>query len=184
MSNSKHTNVKNFIKYLRILTFFISLLGLLFYVRAIYVKWYFDPDILKTERMVPSNTVPLPAITICSPVVASRSHETENSSAELSDLFWHMCDLDSSQDFYDMAPNDTFFRNPVKLLEKFSPEMSQTTLRCTVRGERKECRPYLTRVLTDFGFCYTANMMNPEEILNMNTISDDFKLDESLKGYK
>lgn len=61
--------------------FFICVGGLIFYIQGIFVKWIFHPDILTTTKLIPSYQIPLPAITICSPVLS------RNDKANLTDLY-------------------------------------------------------------------------------------------------
>lgn len=58
------------LKVLRTLTFFIASAGLMIYIRNIFIKWIFNPDIMTTEKLIQSMRIPLPAMTICSPLIA------------------------------------------------------------------------------------------------------------------
>jgi hypothetical protein len=47
-----------------VLVYLASLSGLAFYIRNVYVKWNIDPDIGINGRLVSTNELPAPAITI------------------------------------------------------------------------------------------------------------------------
>lgn len=159
-----------FMKFLRVLIFIFSLFGLLFYVREIYVKWNFNPDLMTTQKVIPSYKVSMPALTICPPMIfAKRKIEKEFSA-----LFWHVCNFDKAAEIFNNDPQLNF-ENPVKLLDEFSPTIGEIFSSCSFRGQRVKCDKIVTRVLTDFGFCFATNELDMSEIFNVEVIGDDFK---------
>lgn len=169
MSRLKHTKLIFFIKTLRISTFLLSTLCLWFYVREIFVKWKYDPVILKFERTIHSHMVPMPAITVCSPLISS-----DYAAEEFRPLFWHVCDLDMSKILFKWYYLNISFENPVNLLDEYSPRHDDVLDLCYYQGKAKLVQYFVRRILTDYGFCFTANLLDIEEIFDVNEISDEF----------
>lgn len=57
------------IKYFAYLPLFCALL---FYIYKISFKYFFNPDVSFTEKSIQASTIPLPAITICSPFMMKK----------------------------------------------------------------------------------------------------------------
>lgn len=170
MSSLKHIKVNFLIKFLRIFVFTLSLIGLLFYVNEVYQKWFFNPDIMTNELIIPSHRVPMPAITICSPSISEKKYIEHE---DFFQLFWHICDLEYSKIVYEISTKS--FGNPVKLLDQFSPKINEIFDYCYFKEEDKSCKKLFRRVFTEYGFCFTLNLLDIDEIFDMEVISEDFK---------
>jgi hypothetical protein len=89
-------------------------------------------------------------------------------------LDFHVCDLEASvRSVYPGYKNS--FRNPVKFLYENYPPRNETFSNCFSKGEIENCNSFVVRILTDFGICFAANMLDIQEILEMPVISDDLK---------
>lgn len=68
----KTPECKSILKYLWIFLYLFSFLGLFFYVREIFIKFKFEPDIMVTEKLIPTEMIPSSAITICTPLLTKK----------------------------------------------------------------------------------------------------------------
>lgn len=75
----KVTSCESILKYLWIFFYLFSILGLSFYVREIFIKFKFEPDIMVRENVVPIWKVPFSAISICTPLLAKKKNIDLNS---------------------------------------------------------------------------------------------------------
>lgn len=39
------------------------------YITKIFTKWHFNPDIMTTEKLISSSEIPMPAMTVCTPLL-------------------------------------------------------------------------------------------------------------------
>lgn len=149
--------------YLLFYTF--STLGLLFYVTQIYVKWKFNPDVITTQKSIPSYKVPMPAVTICSPLLARKSKVDfravcENSSTFVANkccpVLNALChgEIDSGQ------PED------FSLFEECLPSTNDIFALCTMRHERVSCSNSFVRTVSYFVNCFTFNMLKVRDPKN------------------
>lgn len=63
--------------------------------------------------------------------------------------------------------------NIVKLLDEIFPTVSEVLTVCWFRKKSLPCDKIFKRILTDFGFCYSFNLLSHEEIF-IQDVSNDF----------
>ncbi|KAG5683738.1 hypothetical protein PVAND_013003 [Polypedilum vanderplanki] len=174
----------------RILWFFLfigSMCGLIFSAYGIYLKWNVEPESGLRVNYKPMTELPFPSVTICPPVFAHdykanytrfidpdpESRKRKFSSIEQNYLAAniHRC-LPVMGPIVSNCDNRTRF-DTVNLM-RHSSICTQDFLRsCILAEKRYNCSAIINRVLTDYGFCYTFNMQDYDEIFN-NVISKDF----------
>lgn len=182
----------NRVKLLWILALSFSITGLFFYIYEIYIKWIFNPDILIAVKLIPSYQIPLPAITICTPLLARKDVANISEIYALNMLnigvrknrrkinnqclpaFVHSC---NSKWANSISPSTNFdnFNQTVEYLDRCSPQLNETFINCFHQNEPIFCEQMVNRVLNDEGFCFSLNMLGINSIFNHKTISSDFK---------
>lgn len=187
----------------RVSLYLISISGLIFYVREIFIKYFIDPDIGLSEKLKQAQEVPFPSITICSPLVL------KNNLTKLMEYYEHYTSTNGSimhlsvseqnflaaksqvcalvfHEMVDKGTKDRDERNFVKLLEEGAPSIDETFSRCSIKYSPVDCKSILNRVITDLGMCYTFNLQNFKTIFNGDDISSDFysyKSNENVKNH-
>lgn len=183
--------------------YLISIGGLIFYVREIFIKYFIDPDIGLSVKLKQAQEVPFPAITICSPLVI------KNNLTHLMKYYEHYSSTNGSvlplsiseqnflaaksqvcalvfHEMVDKGTKNRDERNFVKLLDEGAPSIDETFSRCSIKYSQVDCNSMLNRVITDLGMCYTFNLQNFKTILNSDDISSDFnsyKNNETVKNH-
>jgi amiloride-sensitive sodium channel len=183
-------------KVLRVFWCFIligSISGLLLYARILYIKLNVEPEINVRIKLRPMSEIPFPAVTICDPIFAKnnmtnylqyiynhRKNIVQNLSATEQNHMaasLHMCAPSSSwQSSWpaDMFKDRTEF-DTVKLLNESAFLTDEIFILCFFRRVRSShCENILNRILTDQGFCFSANMQGYFTIFNRNVVSKDF----------
>lgn len=124
--------------------------------------------------------MPFPAVTICSPTF---SHDTSvnfteflenpgNFAAELV-ANAHWCDDMKSTLKALNASRDRSDKDILKIMSDSQLKLNQLLFDCSYRAKPVECSKLFTRVLTDFGYCFTYNLQDHHAIFN-EIISEDF----------
>lgn len=177
-----------FLDFVEILGYILSFSGLIYYISRITSKYYFDPGIVIAEHQRQSHEIPLPAITICSPVVLRSNltnlgnyYKTYKINKKIPNLSVseknflaakvQMCSY--AFNIFDEGTKNRNERSVIKLLHQGAPTVEETFPRCYAQYQLTKCN--LTRSLTDLGMCYTFNMQSFNTIF-MPHVSSDFDL--------
>lgn len=177
------------VKILRLAIVCGSIFGLIFYVTESYEKLKVTPEVLVNEKFINSRAVPFPAVTVCSPQLIKRDYDTgfklkdevsRNLSMDDDDLI-KMISLGSLckeafNNVMKVSKNMSYEFNEAQLLSKISPDIEDTLQMCVIEGFF-ECKNMIIRSLTDYGYCFSFNMLGYHSIFNEG-ISKDFD------GYK
>lgn len=164
-----------FLNLLWVFTFTLSVSGLIFYVRQIFIKWNSNPDIMTTVKLIPSYEIPMPAITICSPLVVKTEFYDQTKFLPNFDtwmekcffIFLQTCSLQHSEWVLEFELNSYDFsvRDFDKCGENFIYEV-------TFADKLNNSEHYMSRVMTNYGFCYSLNLI--ENVFNKKIISKEF----------
>ncbi|XP_070508360.1 uncharacterized protein [Chironomus tepperi] len=176
--------VKIYIKFLWFLIILTSFYGFFFYIFEAWNKFIVTPiiDIRTEKRSIQS--VPFPAVTICSPVFAKNNFVTFGDIAgnlrNLTDYQLQVlaanaqaCDSGYTEAYPDCCGDDTS-QNIVKLLEESSLDIDDIFTTCVLDNLWIECSMIFKKVITDRGFCYTTNSQGYHTIFNPGVMSADF----------
>lgn len=162
-----------------------SIFGLIFYVDECYIKFKIRPEVLVNEKLVNSRTVPFPAVTICVPVIAKseilnltklnedvKQNKMPNGS-ELNKLLalHHVCP-DNYHELSTMAMNKSNDVDELAILDQISPGFDDIFSACFFDKVQK-CENFFIRSLTDYGYCFTFNMLGYHSIFN-DGVDKDF----------
>lgn len=184
----KFLSLKLFLKLLWTFTYIFSSLGLSLYIYELYMKYNFNPDITTTEKVISSNEIPMPAITICSPIIIRswifnpKLHQVGNGTSkadQFNALYQHICIFFYAVERIKLFPYHV--ENHVKLLDESFHAIDETFGNCEFQRKEIECDEMLRRVLTHFGFCFSFNLLDFKQIFDTREISEDFKSYENSK---
>lgn len=178
------------LNFLRVFGYFLSLCGLIFYIRGIFVKYFIEPDIGLSEKFKQATEIPFPAITICSPLVIKSNLTNLRQFYGHYEKFGEILNLtQSEQNFlatksqvcttslHKIVERGTKNRSEfdfIKLINEGAPSIDETFSWCAENYKQRDCKPILRRVLNDYGMCFTFNMQDHDTIFN-DIISDDFE---------
>lgn len=190
--NLLRKKIKNsdFLDFLKILAYLLPLGGLIFYVFELSSSFYSESNIGLRVKLKRSSDIPLPAVTICSPLVlyshlanikdfylnAIKNHQSPN----LSETEQNFLPLKSEictpilNDRVDKYTKNRTEYNLMKLLDMGAPQINETFVVCYEGYIESKCTKLLRRVLTNLGMCYTFNMQSFDTIFNEDVISSDF----------
>lgn len=124
----------------------------------------------------------MPAITICSPLLVKKSvidiREKFASDFTVEDkqcypLYWQSCNMAIAVKLSKTYPS-IYFERASDTLSECSHSLNETFSRCWFQRKEVNCDDILNRVITDFGYCFSVNMLDMESIFTTE-ISDDFK---------
>lgn len=176
-----------------IIWFFLSLLGLVYYIYISTAKWLVIPDLVLRVSQRSMREFPFPAITLCSPVFAKRSivdfHITEESSDDFKLYTREECEYIIANSHWCQYPNlySIIVHCPeigskidiVKLMNESSYNVAELfhnhPFRRFIDNNEEILSPLaqFDKILTDQGFCYTTNLQNHHVLFN-EEISEDF----------
>jgi hypothetical protein len=168
-----------------------SICGFCYYVYSAYHRLMIDPEIVMKASDRNSSDFPQPALTICSNLFAKNGMANltravgfylQNLSANFSksecdflEANLHWCDPVSAKYVLKTCPQHL---NPdqsvVEMMNKSSSEISDMFSSC----DENSCdivNNQFSRVITDYGICFTFNSLSFSSIFNTETIHDDFK---------
>ncbi|KAG5667655.1 hypothetical protein PVAND_015629 [Polypedilum vanderplanki] len=163
------------------LSFTLSIFGLIYYSKSVFVKYNSKPDFGVKIQQVAISKIPFPAVTICAPFFASpefanfneiMSKITNDNATEkeikyfIANLF--ACDSKFLGNLF-LEFNLTNF-NIVELIKESSVNRFKFLNICEFEMYRSECH----EIFTDRGICYTENLQHFETIYDNNSISNDF----------
>jgi acid-sensing ion channel, other len=175
---------------LKLICYAFSICGFIFYVNKIVDNFFFEPDIGTIEKFIAADTIPFPAITICSPMIFNNDFDQtfhdpllhkdslrklsvdEQNLLQVKSLICHT-NSTRMMAILELTKNRTR-RDFVKLLKEKSLMIDESFYDCYDEEGHKPCSGIMERSLTDIGFCYTYNMQSYDTILNEDVISSDF----------
>lgn len=179
----------SFLKIFRIFAYFISISGLIFYMYGNLI-FYFEPNIGLTEKIKRSRDIPLPAITICSPLVlrsnlsnlmefykATKEERLKRNYSLIDKSYLaiegELCAPSLMGSMIEELIGNIKF-DFLKLLRDGAPSIDESFALCTEIYDSIKCSQILKRILTDLGRCFTFNMQTLRTILNEYAFSSDF----------
>lgn len=176
------------------LSLIISLFGLIYNGKRLYIKLNISPDFGTSVKQELSSQIPFPAITLCMPLfakdgMANLSHyideyykngrknalnltQTEKKYLAANAM---RCGNNRLYPIFSCCKN-TNISNIVQLMDESSPKIDEVLTSCSVELIMKDCNKMFKRILTSHGFCYTTNMQKFDTIFNDNALSEDFKI--------
>jgi amiloride-sensitive sodium channel len=175
-------NSRNLSKILFTVSFIVSIFGLTFYAHGIYEKFSTKPDLVTKTQHIPMQTIPFPAITICSPIFARpefvnvtdyyhKSLANPKSITEHEKKFFianmHACTPSTIGNY--ASVNELPDASIVELIKASAVDTDEMFDGCGFDTASK-CK----KILTDRGICWTSNLQSFGEIFNPKTISEDF----------
>jgi amiloride-sensitive sodium channel len=166
-----------------------SIFGLSLYVEQLYVKLSVEPEISIRINLKPMSDIPFPAVTICGSLFArdnllsfrevfrsiKNGSETNLTGAQKNYFAANIqvC-APHLTIFSDALDNRTEF-DTVKLLDESSYTTNEVFISCSYRRWLTNVSDGIfNRVLTDRGFCHSANMQGYYTIFNKGVLSKDF----------
>jgi amiloride-sensitive sodium channel len=190
---SKRRN-NNFSRIFWSLSLIMSLFGLIYNGKRLYIKLNVSPDIGTSVKQELSNQIPFPAITVCMPLfaksgLANLSHyieeyhkngkmnvlnltETEKKYLTANAM---RCGNNRLFPLFECCKNANI-SNVVQLMEESSPKIDEIFTTCSANFTFMDCSKMFKRILTHNGFCYTTNMQDFDTIFNDKALSEDFKI--------
>lgn len=163
-----------------------SILGLIFYVDECYIKLRIRPEVLVNEKLMNSRTVPFPAVTICTPFITKseflnltklnkefEQNATSNDKSEFNKLLAlsHIC-VDNYDELLTTSLNKSNNANEAAILRQISPRFDDIFSVCSLDKVEK-CEHLFTQSLTDYGYCFSFNMLEHNLLFN-DGVSKDF----------
>ncbi|KAG5668409.1 hypothetical protein PVAND_016349 [Polypedilum vanderplanki] len=153
-----------------------------------YNKWQNAPPIVIRNNVRNLKEIPMPALTICSPLFVKENltsyweileifYKNRSSSLTTNDLKpfvakLHACDY-IDKTVLENLPNLTDI-NIVQLLNQSSYKPTDFSLYCIYNDSNLDCSKTFNKILTNEGFCYSLNMQDFDVIFNAEKISEDF----------
>ncbi|KAL7027665.1 hypothetical protein ACKWTF_005516 [Chironomus riparius] len=193
-SGIKVLTTKEGSKVIKVLWMFVlssSLFGLGFYIKVCYSKLKISPEILVNEEYIHSYTIPFPAITICPPIYikseflnVSKLHSDLQNNRTIKDedkllipSSIHTCVNNDQQSIVNLQlkflKSKNFDEKVIENMDRAAPSISDTFAKCEV-NEFNGCENIFIRTYTDFGFCFSFNLMGYNSLFN-DDISSDFE---------
>ncbi|KAG5676566.1 hypothetical protein PVAND_006390 [Polypedilum vanderplanki] len=167
----------------------LSVSGLFWYARGLFIKFYIEPEINTRIKLKPMSEIPFPAVTICDPVFSKdnlthymqflynkRAGIEQNLTTKEKNYLAaniHICAPHMNK--YLEALDNRSETDIVKLISETSLTTEDIFISCSFRKTLTEsCNHIFNKILTDFGFCHSANMQGYNTIFNENILSKDF----------
>ncbi|CAG9799851.1 unnamed protein product [Chironomus riparius] len=167
LTSSFKNGRSNYVKILWIIMLCFSVFGLFYYVKECYEKLKVSPEILINEKLVNSRAIPFPAVTICPPFGVKKELLKDVVREYPTPFCYDFNALGSVKDLYLKSLNTSL----KELFDAASPQISDVLDSCGLSGYPYyfKCDHVYTRILTNFGYCFTFNMLNfssifPEDI--------------------
>jgi hypothetical protein len=159
----------------------MSFICLYIYIPPLFLKFIGKPIIDMKIEDSPINTVPFPAITICTGVFAKDNivnhFKNPDEHDEVKKLIFaasfQACDHSYIQNFPDCCGNKTD-ENIVDYLDQSSLSVEEVFAVCSIDKFDTNCSYVVDKILTDRGFCYRINAQGYHAIFNPGVLSDDF----------
>jgi amiloride-sensitive sodium channel len=172
----------------------MSLIGLIYNAKRLYIKLNVLPDIAITVKDGLSRNVPFPAITMCLPVFAKNG--LSNYTYYMDEYYKYgeknvlnmtedekkylvantiRCNEDSLDPIFDCC-KDANISNIVQLMNESYLTIDEAFIGCHLRLKSNNCNDMVKRILTDRGFCFTTNLQRFNTIYRGEALSDDYKI--------
>jgi amiloride-sensitive sodium channel len=155
----------------------------------VYLKWNVEPEIGLRVNQKSMSDLPFPAVTICSPIFARDNLSNFTKAADAFKAKNPVKFSSSEQNYFaanshgcapsvmkfvmETCKNRTDF-NTMKLINESSLYPDEMLKACNFRGLPFACSRLFTRILTDYGYCFTYNMLDHSQLFNEGIISPEF----------
>lgn len=189
---SKRRN-NNFTRIFWSLSLVMSLIGLLYNGKRLYVKLNVSPDIGISVKHEQAREVPFPAVTFCMPLFAKNGianysnyiyeyykngkknllNLTETDKQYLSSNSLR-CAINRLQPFEECC-SEINISNILQLMDDSQLMVEESLAGCSFRHINIDCKDMFRRILTDRGFCFTTNMQSIDTIINFKEMSKDLQ---------
>ncbi|CAG9802085.1 unnamed protein product [Chironomus riparius] len=184
MSITKHETSK-ILKFSWIIVLCASFFGLCFYVKGCYEKLTTNPEILVNEKHIPSFDIPFPAITICSPlnikmeysnlsIIREDVKQNKILSSEAETMLArsaHVCQTDFLH-FEKISSNKSYNEDILNTLNAQSYQINDEFVKCAVDEIPHKCENVFIQSMTEYGYCYTFNMVGYNSMFQGNLASE------------
>jgi amiloride-sensitive sodium channel len=165
------------IKIFKFFGYLLLLIGLGYQTQRLYKKLKVEPEIFSKESSIQSSQVPFPAVTFCPPVTV----KNEAWSSEF--LRQHNISINDLRGAYlQTCPNhdiDMHYQrsdaNFVEVMLKTTPNIAETIYTCGINRywmNLQDCDKLFVRSITEYGICFTFNMLGHNSVFNPGTSSD------------
>lgn len=178
----------SFSSILWIISYIACTLGLFFYTREIFDKWQYNPDIMTTNRLISSYEIPMPAITICSPLLARRSKidfqpiygNPASYKGDESDKCYPVLAELCSPNWEEGNHRDAF---KWELAKECLPSINDTFKSCRVKEIPYSCENEAIQTPTGYINCFTFNslktrVINDGIVYNPKNVKQDWTLSD------
>lgn len=141
------------------------------------MKWQYDPDIMTTERLIPSYDIPMPALTICSQLLVKK-YKLDFLKIYLNNSLYRGDENDSCYPPLAELCSSGLGRSHKKAfqperLKSCLPTASEVFYSCRMAGKLYDCKNAIS-VLSAFVNCFSFNTMNMEDQNQNWTLSDGY----------
>lgn len=157
-------------------------------MRHVYDKRENKPVMISlSKKLAPTSDIPFPAVTICpetkakcniinmtSLVMQNNSNFSEQVAQKVSALS-QICYDNVDSKIIENIINSTYETgNVVELLEEMSPSLEDIFSECRFGSWRpSNCSDLFFKTVTDAGICFTFNMLNFKNLMNINSVHSD-----------
>ncbi|XP_070505632.1 pickpocket protein 28-like [Chironomus tepperi] len=189
--SKQHNN--NFTRIFWSLSLIMSLIGLFYNGKRLFIKLNISPDIGISVKHELAREVPFPAVTFCMPLFAKNglanysyyvSEYHKNGKQNLLNLTETdkkfltsnslKCAINRLQPLEECC-NDTDISDILQLMDKSQLTVEEGLAGCSLRLAITDCNRMFTRILTERGFCFTTNMQNIDTIVKYKMLSKDLQ---------
>ncbi|CAG9810955.1 unnamed protein product [Chironomus riparius] len=166
------------VKVFRFVGYLLLLIGLSYQIQRLYKKLKIEPEIFSKESSIQSSQIPFPAVTVCPPTnVKNEAWNPEFlrlNNLTVNDLRGASLQICPNHDIY-MLYNESDV-NVVDVLLKSSPNFADNVYQCKLNKYfmgYQDCEKLFVRSVTEYGICYTFNMLGHDSLFN-DQVSSDF----------
>ena len=162
----------------KFLGYFLLIIGLNYQILRLYKKLKVEPEIFSKESSIQSSQIPFPAVTVCPPIVV-RNEAWKPEFLRLNNL----TENDLRGAIIQTCPNHDMIAkyqisdiNIVEVLLKAAPNFADNIDHCGINKYwmyNQDCEKLFVRSVTEYGICYTFNMLGHDSIFNKK-VSPDF----------
>ncbi|CAG9810957.1 unnamed protein product [Chironomus riparius] len=173
-----YSNKSILIKIFKFFGYLLLLIGLSYQIQRLYKKLKIEPEIFSKESSIQSSQIPFPAVTVCPPTnVKNEAWNPEFlrlNNLTVNDLRGASLQTCPNHDMY-MLYNDSDV-NVVDVLLKSSLTVAENINHCGINKywvDNMDCDKLFIKSVTEFGICYTFNMLGHDLLFN-DQVSSDF----------
>ncbi|XP_070505969.1 pickpocket protein 28-like [Chironomus tepperi] len=164
-------------KIFKVFGYFLLLIGLGYQTQRLYKKLKIEPEIFTKESSIQSSQIPFPAVTFCPPFSIKQEawnpEYMKEMNLNINDLRGASIQTCPNHDLY-MAYQDSEF-NVVEVLLKSAPNFKDVVYHCGINKYlvyNQDCDKLFIRSVTEYGICFTFNMLGHKSLFTHNVSSD------------